>query len=603
MGAFYQKISLTLLNLKIKNKLLIIYLLATVIPVLLAGLYLNYAIRTVVIENALDEAESNIDKIETRLHTMLSRVTSISDSIYLDRDMYTLLKSEYKSSLEVYHAYNRYPVFDNYLTYYDEIDNIQFYMTKDMITDSHFIHANEEIAESSWYLQAQDNRGKIAWIYKEEEWTNDRTLTLTRAVYDNQNNFLGVLCIYVSSDKLKEISSGELHDVIITIDNKTVIYHQNDAFIGQPASKLTRENGMPKVVQSNYVLDKTYQGQEVKVTVHQFKPTKALYNHIQIASIVPVETLMKKPNQIFIRGFAVTLGALIVSIVAYRFFIRSFNNRIVTLKQAMFKVAKGRFNIGKQMVGKDEIGEVYDELYQTTQSIQQLIEEVYVHKIKEERWRRKQKESDFKMLASQINPHFLYNTLEMIRMKAIMNKDREVAAIIQKLSKMMRTALKSTNDQIPLKEEVELIRTYLEIQSLRFGDHLRYQINTDVELDRLFIFPLLIQPIVENAIIHGIEPKEGTAEIKVSITTSDQLLQIEVSDNGVGMSKERLRTVINWLSQEDEKNEGKRIGVKNVHQRIQLYYGASYGMQIYSGVSQGTIVIIKLPTEQLTQKL
>lgn len=592
MRKLYQRIRVYLLDLKIRKKLLSIYLLVTVIPILLVGVYLNYAIRNVVIDNALYEAESNVDKMEMRLNTILTRVTNISDLIYLNRDMYSLLNEQYLNNLEIYHAYNRYPIFDDYLKYYDEIENIQFYMEKDMITNSQFIHAESKHTETDWYQEALENRGKITWVYKQEEWTNDAFLTLTRAVFDDTNQFLGILCIYISPDKLREVSKGELHDVFMTIDHETVVYHQNGSFIGG-TMPFSIEGVLAN--QSNYVLDETYQDKEVKVTVHSFQPTKSLFNEIQIASIVPVEELMQKPNDIFLKGFFVILGALAVSILSYQFFIRSFNERIDKLKQAMFKVAKGRFNIPKRIIGKDEIGEVYDELYHTTQSIQKLIDEVYVHKIKEERWRRKQKESDFKMLSSQINPHFLYNTLEMIRMKAMMNKDKEVAMIIQKLSKMMRAALKQTDQQISLQEELDLITTYLEIQSLRFGEKLHYRMEVDVDASHYKIFPLLIQPIVENAIIHGIEPKEGTGNIAVIVTAEGDVLQIDVMDNGIGMSEKTLQAVKDRLVQGEQHADGKRIGVKNVYQRIQLYYGMSYGLEIESQALVGTTVTIRLP--------
>src|SRR5699024_7535815 len=137
----------------------------------------------------------------------------------------------------------------------------------------------------------------------------------------------------------------------------------------------------------------------------------------------------------------------------------SFNRRIYTLRNAMDNVAQGKFSIKKQDLGGDEIGEVYRDIDKTVESIQQLIEEVYIHIINEEQWKRRQKESEFKMLASQINPHFLYNTLEMIRMKAIINNDHEVADIVKKLSKMMRSSLEVTDQPISLQSEIDLVTT------------------------------------------------------------------------------------------------------------------------------------------------
>ncbi|WP_112181876.1 MULTISPECIES: sensor histidine kinase [Paraliobacillus] len=592
MRQIIQKARKLLQDLKIRHKLLGIYLLATVLPILLVGAYMNYATRDVVLSNAVYEAESNVDKLEMRLDTILNRVTSISDLIYLSEDMQHLLHQEYLTNLQVYNAYNEYPIFDEYLKYYDEIENIQFHMSKQMITNSHFIHADKNTMQEKWYQQAVENKGKIYWVFKEEEYTGDSFLTLTRAIYDQDNIFLGVLSIYVSPDKLKEISIGELQDVFITLDEEVIVYHQDQRKIGDyPAFLESNE----KSEHSNYVIDKHYEEKDVKINVHTFQPERALSNDIQVASIVPVEEIMQAPNHIFFRGFMVILAALSVSIFSIIIFIKTFNVRINTLKKAMFRVAKGKFNIKKEIPGKDEIGEVYDELYQTSQSIQKLIDEVYVHKIKEERWRRKQKETDFKMLSSQINPHFLYNTLEMIRMKALLNKDKEVAEIIQKLSKMMRSALERTDLPVPLKKEIDLVTTYLEIQTMRFGEKFSYQFELNCDIKKYQLFPLLIQPIVENAIIHGLEPKEGPGWVEIHVEEREQHLQVTVEDNGVGMSRERLIQVYQRLNEETDQPDGERIGVRNVHQRIQLYYGMDYGIEITSKQNEGTKVVFSLP--------
>ncbi|WP_017472505.1 cache domain-containing sensor histidine kinase [Amphibacillus jilinensis] len=581
-----------ILDLKISYKLMGIYLIVTAIPLIFVGAYLNLAMRDVMLNNAIFETESNLDKIEIQLETVLNRMTHISDLIYLSRDMDDLLNTDYESTLDMYNAYSRYPIVEDYIKYYDEIDNIQFYMKRPMITNSHFIHASVAFTEEEWYQQAVDNQGRISWMVKREHWTNERFLTLTRSVYDQENQLLGVLAIYLSTDKLKEMVDSEIHDVFIILDEQEIVYNRDD-------NLMYRYPGFISAVPEqedpdNILFDHRYRGEDVKVNLHRLKPNKTLVNEFQIATIIPVESLMEEPNQIFNRGYWMMVGALAISIVAFQIFIKIFNSRIKTLKMAMAKVAHGTFNIKPAIAGKDEIGEAYDELYRTSQSIQQLIDEVYVHKIKEERWRRQQKESEFKMLSSQINPHFLYNTLEMIRMKAIVNKDKEVAVLIQKLSKMMRSALERTDRPIPLVNEIEIISTYLEIQVMRFGNKLTYTIDIDEQISSCRIFPLLIQPLIENAIIHGLEAKEGMGNLQINAFREQDCMKIVVQDDGVGMSNTSLAKILDCLD-EGEGDDGKKIGIRNVHQRIQLYYGKVYGLQISSQLNQGTIVTLTLP--------
>ncbi|MDX8044558.1 sensor histidine kinase [Gracilibacillus sp. S3-1-1] len=583
---------------KVKHKLLGIYLIVTAIPVLLVGAYLNYSTRDIVLNHSLSEAESNVDKLEMRLQTTFNRVISIADMVYINQNMKQLLEDEYASTLDMYNAYNQYPVFNDFLQYYDEIETIQFFMNKDMITDSHFIYADSIVKQEKWYQEAIAKNGRISWVYMEDYWTGKDYLALTRAVYGQNNELLGVLALYVSNDMLKSIVEGEPYPAFITLDNDVIVYSTDSKSIGKKTTFLSQESQASE----SYILDTEYEEEHVKINVHDFQPDQSLDNRFQIATVIPVEAVMKEPNEIYTQGLLVIIGVLTVSIMLIGVFIRSFHKRIQQLRTTMYQVAKGDFQIQKDIHGHDEISEVYRDLMTTSQSIQKIINEVYIHKIKEEKWKRKQKEMDFKMLASQINPHFLYNTLEMIRMKAILNEDREVAKIVKILSKMMRSALERTDRPVPITVEIDLINHYLEIQKLRFGDKFRYQLEIEDMVTQYYIFPLLIQPIVENAIIHGLEPKEDKGFIKILLKEQDEHIQVEVKDNGVGMTKESVREIRYRLDDDEYHSDGQRIGLHNVHQRLRLYYGEKYGLDLESMEGLGTTMIVTIPKIKGEQK-
>lgn len=568
------------------------YLFATALPLILVGLYLNISVRNVVENNAIFEAEANLEKVEIQLENAINRVTQASDLVYLDKDIESLLTDSYDSTFEIYQAYANYPVFDDFLEFYEEIENIQFFMERSMISNSYFISVDDAIEQTEWYQEAKNKQGRISWLIKEEHWTKERYLTLTRAVYGTENQYLGVVNIYVSMDKLRRMISSEIHDTYIILDNDTIVYATDPR---KQFMKPTFLSGFTdEELNQTLLFDDTYEGEDVKINVRRLKPEKSLQNDLQVASIIPLEMLMAQPNKIFFQGYLIIIGVLVISMIGFRVFIRTFKTRINTLKSAMGRVARGQFNIEEKMVGTDEIGEAYDELYETSQSLQKLIDEVYVHKIKEERWYRQQKESEFKMLSSQINPHFLYNTLEMIRMKALVNKDPDVATLIKKLSKMMRQALERTDRPVALKDELSLIKNYLEIQAMRFGDHFSYTVEVEPGLDDYKVFPLLIQPIVENAIVHGLEPKEERGHLTLTIVDDGKDITIAVHDNGVGMTPKRLTEVRQGLTVTEHLN-GRRIGIRNVHQRMMLYYGQEYGLTIKSTINVGTTMTLRLP--------
>lgn len=594
---YFIKVIRLLTNKKIKIKLLGIYLIATVIPILLVGFYLNYSMRNVVLKNTINEVNANVDVLEMRLNTTLDRATNISDLIYINGDLKRLLGQSYESNLEIYDAYKKHPIFDEYLKYYNEVENIRFYMTKEMITDSHFVYADKDVRNQSWYKKAVEKEGHISWEFIKDKWTNENYLTLTRAVYGEKDELLGVLNIYISPGNLAAISKKELIDVYISLDYEKIVHSKSREMIGQKPGFI--HNQTPSKGEESIIYDADFKNEEVKIYLRSFQPKKTLLNEIQISAIIPIKDVIKDSNEILLRGFTIVILSLLVSITLIALFIKSFDRRIHTLRRAMYNVAKGNFKIDKQDLGGDEIGEVYRDLDLTVESIQQLIDEVYIHKINEEQWKRRQKESEFKMLASQINPHFLYNTLEMIRMKAIINKDKEVASIVKKLGKMMRFSLEVTDQPVPLKSEIDLIETYLEIQKLRFGDKINYKIDIKCDIENYKMYPLLLQPLVENSVIHGIVSPTKTIFVDVTIFEHEKNLVIKVIDNGVGISQSKINELQKELDEtEEQQQKSNGIGLHNVNKRIKLYYGDHYGINMQSELGVGTTVTIYLPISE-----
>ena len=226
----------------------------------------------------------------------------------------------------------------------------------------------------------------------------------------------------------------------------------------------------------------------------------------------------------------------------------------------------------------------------------------YQAKIKEQELINRQQQMEFEMLASQINPHFLYNTLETIRMQALSSGNRDVATSIKLLGRSMRYVLENTGTSFTtLTKELEYIRTYLAIQQLRFGDKVNYRIDVEDSLDTdgCRILPLLLQPIVENAILHGLVDRERDGLITISIHTgqtedSKNDLYILIQDNGSGMSTATLDALLAHV-QEHDTSDRQSIGLYNINQRIQLLYGENYYMHIKSQPGEGTTVTLKIP--------
>jgi two-component system sensor histidine kinase YesM len=233
--------------------------------------------------------------------------------------------------------------------------------------------------------------------------------------------------------------------------------------------------------------------------------------------------------------------------------------------------------------------------------ILQIVNEAYVQKLQKERLFSRQKEMQLKILSNQINPHFLYNTLETIRMMALGKNEKEIAATIKMLSQILRQTLSVSDKTVPLATEIELVRNYLSIQKLRFGNRMDYSIDIDEKARNCEILPLLIQPLVENSLIHGLETKQGGGYIKILIAVNENTLYIDVTDNGTGIEPRRLEKIRADLSSGEDsidgrlRSEASSIGLMNVNRRIKLYYGGNSGLTVSEGEGSGITVRLVIP--------
>jgi two-component system sensor histidine kinase YesM len=271
--------------------------------------------------------------------------------------------------------------------------------------------------------------------------------------------------------------------------------------------------------------------------------------------------------------------------------------RLQRLSHDLGQVAAGDFHVVSSVEGMDEIGDLSRRFNYMVASIRQLMGQVYETSEKNNRLEMAQKDMKLKMMASQINPHFLFNALESIRMKAHLNGEAEIATTVRLLGRLMRRNLEIGSGKTTVRRELEMVRSYLQIQQFRFGNRLIYEVNLDESAEEMSIPPLIIQPLVENAVIHGLENMEDPVTVKVDITTEPRELRIEVADDGIGMDAEQLGSLMARITGTEEP-EGSSIGLRNVHQRLTMMYGERYGLHIESTPQAGTTVYFSIPREE-----
>lgn len=578
---------------KIRNKLILTYLIVAIITVSVIAIYSDSKMKEIVINRDIAESKSNVDIMQNRLEESLKIATRVSDMIYSDYELTNILTTKYDSYAEVVKDYSSYTALKDYLRYYKEIYDIKIYADNDtLLENENIIRVTNDVKKEEWYNDAIDDNGKMSWKFVKDRLSNVYYLSLVRELKDVRGNMIGVLVMNISPTVLTTITNLNSNKSFVRLDNKIISTQESYESSEENFKTLERHE---EISSSKSVLEGNINGDKSYVIVNDFNMEKALNNKFEVVVIIPLTKITLETNKVAINTLKIAIAAIALSMIIILYFSKNISRRINSLRVEMHKVVTGDFNISNDIQGKDEIGQLYADLNIMIDSIKKLINEVYVEKIQKEKLKAYQKDIEFKMLSSQINPHFLYNTLETIRMKAICNDERELADLVKKLGKLMRRNLEVSGKEVSLKSELDLIESYLDIQSVRFEGKVNYNliISEEIDIESYKILPLLLEPIVENAFIHGLEDKIGKGKILVNIYSEQEKLYIEIEDDGVGIEEERLNQIREKLEKVDDEN--KSIGITNVNQRMKLYYGEFYGVKIESRLSMGTKVTLCLP--------
>jgi len=591
------RISAIMNNIHIRRKLIVSYVFVVFLPVMTVGLLLTKSLRDQSIQHAVEQSVNNVEKIKKQIEETLAVPNDVSKKIYFDKKLKRLVTTSYKSDLDVYRAYSDYTDFIDFMELYPEISGIRIYvLNKTMLENWTFFQINEELLKSDWYIEALKKRGKIGWYYiPDPTKENNNYLSLVRQLYTADLVYCGMLVIPVNPHKLQSIISQEpFYTYIVTDQNRVITSNTSSHHVKAVEQLLGSDHHLKK--RAVVIKDVTVEGKPMKLIIQSL----ALENSDQTLSIVsqiPLETILQDAERVSMIAFFIIGGSLLLSSILIYFFSGMLSSRVQLLSQDLRKVAMGDLSLRSAIQGSDEIGQLARHINYMVESIEELIREINEAKSLQYELELKQKEIRFKMLASQVNPHFLFNVLETVRMKAYVAGEEDLANVVKSLGRILRNNLEIDQEPVSIESEIELIRMYLDIQHFRFGDKLTFTLPCAEEAQGITILPMLLQPIVENAIVHGIENKLGKGHIHLQIVRDQSTIYLVVEDDGVGIQPLRLREIVREICEVEDRLE-QRIGLRNVEQRIKLYYGTEYGVQITSQVGAGTCIRIILPLQE-----
>ncbi|MNB81159.1 Sensor histidine kinase YpdA [compost metagenome] len=587
-------------NMKLKYKLMMFYVVVVMIPVLIVGIILISYFRSAALDRAIDQATNNVEKIKSQMSGKLRVPTDISNLLFFDETLEVLVNTRYPNILELTKAYMNYSDFQDYMLQYREIANIRFFIDNPTLVNNLAITPlTRETEERAWFRKVMETKG-IYWLYiddKEDFLSKTKgsinKLSLIRQVSYPEYNSTGVIMVQVNQDELNSMLSQEPFETIITDEQGYVVAAKNPHLVGTTLASF--DIGVNLESQTEKVIQTQVKGEDSYVILDEINPELSI-SKLKIISVFETKSILSDANKVSVLGLLIISGVLLVALVMVYIISLLTTNRLLRLSRQLNQVALGNLNIVSHIDGTDEIGQLSRQFNYMVSSINQLISQVIESNEKNSRLEIAQREIKLKMMASQIHPHFLFNALESIRMNAHLKGEKEIANIVRLLGKLMRKNLEVGRERAPLKEEIEMIRSYLEIQKFRYEERLVYEIAFDAKAAEVLIPPLIIQPLVENSVVHGLENKEGPVHVYVSVTMQDNEIRVNVKDDGVGMSEQRLAELLAVITAAEEEQRS-RIGMRNVHQRLVLYYGEQYGLRIASEEGIGTEISFTIPND------
>lgn len=579
---------------KVQKQLFSIFFAAILIPVAIIGVILLINMESLLLRHYNNQVESDNLRVKSILFDVTTNIYNISEDLATDTDLRALLSSQYSTDVEARSACGRYQRLDRIFRTESALSSLTIYTINDTIPNyGQIISADEDTRQQDWFLKAS-SQANVFWrnnVRTDQQSKPLYELTLYRKILLPNAKSYAVLAMSVSNNYLKNRIENNTLSTVISL-NRDPIFYGSDRSLEGTYQELPIDYAKSIY---EYMGEASFRDSECLASISTLTPYQS-EDSIYIATL----NFQAYPyiSRVTLTYSVIILLILVVPSALIYLFTRYFSARVGTLRGAMHQASSGDYDIIDSFNGDDELSEAFADLKAMIGTIQAKEAQVYQAQIKEQEIVNQQQQMEFKMLASQINPHFLYNTLETIRMKALKAGNREVATAIKLLGKSMRYVLANTGTaSTTLGKELDYIKTYLTIQQLRFHDRVNFTIKVQDGLDTedYQILPLLLQPIVENAILHGLEGVEENGKIIINIRTQEEeFLCIDIFDNGSGMDKDGLEQMTYNIYHHD-KTSADSIGLYNINQRIQLCYGPGYGLTIKSRKGEGTLVSLTLP--------
>lgn len=575
---------------RILYKFNIVYVLTISIPLILfTTIFYNFY------KGELEEREINASMNQTEqvcqiLDEIIQQLDTACLSVYLKPEL-----SEYFLYRTPYVLSNEYSNFTQHQRGYDYIENLFGVINKNIryisavnyngetisMTRTRAIRPNHTLSEEPYFKPLFESKGELVILpqhYSLYMFTsNKKVFAVGRRLYNTSYNiFMGSIIMEYDAEQLSElftlVGTPSNSDFIVTDANKELIYTtmKGQKIPDELASFLHEDHEPFEKI--------TYQGIPYVLTHNHSRQQLIVYN------LIPYDLILDSLRPVKITFTLLTVVCILLILIITSMVSRQITKPIFTLQKGMRDVEAGQTGLVLPVKSQDELG-------QLTRSFNHLVSQLHSLLFKIRTIQLKKREAELTALQSQINPHFLYNTLDSIRMMALIEEKQGIASSLESLASLFRYTTKFKRDVVSFCHELEHMEHYLSLHKLKYDERLQVHLHLDPELDQIKIIKLTLQPLVENAFKHGFGHKRICNHLFFSASESEGILTIKVVDNGKGMNQEELKDLYADLDAEQPKG----LGLPNIHQRYKAYFGSAYSLTIESKQHHYTSFTLRLP--------
>lgn len=585
-----------LLNVSLRTRMVLSNIVVALIPFLIFSIVSGFVFLDHAQKTAEEHSVQLIHQVSNSMDVYVETIEKMVNYIQLelqDTPFFTM-ESEGASGWDSETAYIR-SVLENVANSHREVAGIFIATKEDLYVSTGMSRISRDPFQNErWYREASENPEEIQLIsvvtgrniVTNRSYSIDDVFSLAKAVQDPETGeVLGVILLDIRHDIIQSSING------VTIGEKGFVFvmDQEDNIVYTPV------NGIVYRVNPKWVKAMEPMSVQIQGGSYQIRSELSPYTGWRTVGVFSMDEVMSSVNTIvYILFTCVIISLVLVVIVSFKFS-RTLTNPIFKLKRLMKQAESGDLTVRFNFEHNDEIGELGQSFNHMIARIDQLIQMVYVEQ-------ENKRTAEMKSLQEQIKPHFLYNTLDTISWMARDYDAEDIVRLVDALTNMFRIGLSHGKDIITVKEEITHVSNYLYIQKIRYKDKLNYVIHVDESLYAIEVPKLILQPLVENAIYHGVKAKRGGGTITITGVPEGENLVFTVQDDGAGMLQEKVEELNRRMSERSVLDEKKSFGLFYIRERIQLCYGKGYGVHVESALGEGTRVTITLPLYQKPKK-